>query len=48
MGGKYSVLAKNYDDMAWHSLYTNSRFKALRFWLKALMKYELIEFTVRK
>ena len=49
MGGKYSVLARNYKDVAWSvSEYTDSRLKAIRVWLKALLKYELVEFTVRK
>lgn len=49
MGGKYSVLARNYNDEVWPvALHTNSRFKAYKVWLKALRKYEMVEFTVRK
>lgn len=48
MGGKYSVLARNYEDRIWYvALYTDSRLKAIKVWLKALLKYELVEFTVR-
>lgn len=49
MGGKYSVLARDYKDEVWYvALYTNSKFKAIKVWIKALFKYELVEFTVRK
>lgn len=49
MGGKYEVTARNYDDQLWGIiLHTNSRFKAIITWLKALRKYELVEFCVRK
>lgn len=49
MGGKYSVLARNYHNGVWDIvLYTNSRIKAVSVWIEALFKYELVEFTVRK
>ena len=49
MSGKYCIMAKNYSSYVWDIvLYTDSRFKAIRVWIKALSKYELVEFTVRK
>jgi hypothetical protein len=49
MGGKYSVLARDYEERVWSvALYTNSRFTAIKVWIKALFRYELVEFTVRK
>lgn len=49
MGGKYEVTARNYDDQLWGIiLYTNSVFKAIKTLLKALRKYELVTFCVRK
>ena len=49
MGGKYSILARDYKDDIWEvALYTNNLFKAIKVYIKALRKYELIEFTVRK
>lgn len=49
MGGKYSVLARNYEERVWSvAFYTNSKFAAIEVWIKALFKYELVEFTVRK
>lgn len=48
MGGKYSILARDYKDKAWYELYTNSIFKAIIVWIKALFKYELVDFTIRK
>ena len=49
MSGKYSIYAKDYKDIIWQvALLTDSRFKAIKIWLKALLKYELIEFVVRK
>lgn len=49
MGGKYSILARNYKDEVWMVvLYTNNKFTAIKVWIKALLKYELVEFTIRK
>lgn len=49
MGGKYSVMAKNYHSDIWDViLYTDCRIKAVKVWIRALFKYELVEFTVRK
>ncbi len=49
MGGKYSVLARNYEERVWSvALYTNSKFTAVKVLIRALFKYELVEFTVRK
>lgn len=49
MGGKYSILARNYRDEVWMvALYTNNIFKAIKVWIKALLKYESVEFTIRK
>lgn len=49
MSGKYCIMAKNYISDVWDiALYTDSIFKAIRVWIKALSKYELVEFTVRK
>ena len=49
MGGKYSILGRNYKDKVWmEALSTNSRIKAIKVWIRALIKYELVEFTVRK
>lgn len=49
MGGKYSVIARNYEDNIWQvALYTDSLFKAIKVWIKSLFKYELVEFSVRK
>ena len=49
MSGKYSIYAKDYKDIIWEvALITDSKFKAIKIWLKALFKYELVEFAVRK
>ena len=49
MGGKYSILAKNYEEEVWNvALYTDSFFKAIYVYIKALFNYQLIEFTIRK
>lgn len=49
MGGKYSVLARNYEDRVYDvALYTDSKLKAIKVWIKALFKYELVKFTIRK
>ena len=49
MGGKYTILARDYDDTAWSvALYTDSRAKAFVIWVKALFRYELVDFEVRK
>lgn len=49
MGGKYSVLARDYEERVWSvALYTNSRFTAIKVWIKALFRYELVEFAIRK
>lgn len=49
MSGKCSILERNYEERVWSvTLYTNSRFTAIEVWIKALFRYELVEFTVRK
>jgi hypothetical protein len=49
MGGKYSILAKNYQNDYWSvGTYTNNLFKAMYIWVRASFKYELVEFTIRK
>ena len=49
MGGKYEILARNYTDEYWRvGENTNNIIKALAVWIMALVKYELIEFNVRK
>ena len=49
MSDKYSVMARNYNDKMWEvALYTNNKIKAVKVWIKALFKYELVEFVVRK
>lgn len=49
MGGKYCIMARNYHHEVWDvALYTDSVFKAVKVWIKALCKYELVEFSVRK
>lgn len=49
MGGRYSIFARNYKDDFWQvSAFTNYKIEALIVWIKALRKYELVEFTVRK
>ena len=49
MSGKYSILARNYEDRIWEvALNTDNRLLAIRVYIKALFKYELVEFTARK
>ncbi len=49
MGGKYGVLARDYEDVAWRiSEFTDSRSKALMTYIKARIKYQLVELSVRK
>lgn len=49
MSGKYSVFARNYEDRIWEiALYTDSKLLAIRVYIKALFKYELVKFEVRK
>lgn len=49
MGGKYSILAKDYQNNYWSvGVYTNNLFKAICIWIRASLKYELVEFTIRK
>ena len=49
MGGKYSILARDYEDEIWSvAFYTNSLIKAVKVYIRALFKYELVEFTIRK
>ena len=49
MSGKYSILARNYEDRIWEvALYTDNLLLAIKVYIKALLKYERVEFTVRK
>ena len=49
MGGKYFILARNYDDILWQfDLYTNSFIKFIWSAIKCILKYELIDFGIRK
>ena len=49
MGGKYSITARNYDDIVWrYDLYTNNLIVFLKACIKCLVKYELVEIGVRK
>ena len=49
MGGKYCILARNYKDVAWRiSEYTDSAIKAAVTYVKARIKYQLVELSVRK
>ena len=49
MGGKYFILARNYDDILWQfDLYTNSFIKFIWSAIKCILKYELIDFSIRK
>ena len=49
MGGKYSITARNYDDIAWqYDLYTNNLIAFLKACIKCLVKYELVEIGIRK
>jgi len=49
MSGKYSILAKNYSDRLYSvSVWTDSRFKAIKALIGALRKYDLVEFRRRR
>ena len=49
MGGKYCILAKNYDYMFWMcSDCTDSLFKALIQLIKAYRKYDFVQLEIRK
>lgn len=49
MGGKYQIRAGQYEGKAWEVVvYTNSIFKAVKMWIYSLLKYELVEFVIRK
>ena len=49
MSGKYSVFARNYKDRIWEiALYTDNILLAIRVYIKALFKYELVKLEVRK
>lgn len=49
MGGRYSVHARNYKDVAWMiGLYTDNLLQAIFTWIKALFLYDLVEFTTRR
>lgn len=46
---KYQIFAKNYDDYSWYvALYTDSILKALKIWIKAMKKYDVVEVRVIK
>lgn len=49
MGGKYCILAKNYDYMFWmYSDCTDSLFKAIILMVKACRKYDFVQLEIRK
>lgn len=49
MSGKYSILARNYEDRIWGiALYTDNTLLAIRVYINALLKYELVEFGIKK
>lgn len=49
MGGKYSILAKNYGYMYWNcSDCTNSLLEALIWLIKAHRKYDYVQLEIRK
>lgn len=49
MGHRYAILAKDYKDKIWKiTFYTNSKFLMIKTLIKALFRYELINFCVRK
>lgn len=49
MGGKYYVIARNYDDMVWqYDLYTNSFIKFIGAVIKCTIRYELVDLGVRR
>ena len=49
MGGKYSILAKNYGYMFWmYSDCTDNLFKALIQLIKAYRKYDFVQLEIRK
>ena len=46
---KYQIFAKNYDSYIWDvALYTDSILKALKVWIKAMKKYDVVEVRVIK
>lgn len=46
---KYQIFAKNYDSYIWDvALYTDSILKALKIWIKAMKKYDVVEVRVIK
>ena len=49
MSNKYSILAKNYIDRLYPvNVRTNSRFKAIKTFIRALRKYDVVEFIRRR
>ena len=49
MGGKYSVIAKNYNDLPWQfDLYTNNLIKFLGAVIYCVIKYEIVDIGIRK
>ena len=49
MGGKYAILARDYEDVAWEiAECTDSAIKAAVTYIKARIKYQLVELSVRK
>lgn len=46
---KYQIFAKNYDSYVWDvALYTDSILKALKVWIKAIKKYDVVEVRIIK
>ena len=49
MGGKYSVIARNYDDMVWqYDLYANNLIKFIGAVIYCVIKYEIVDIGVRR
>lgn len=49
MSSKYSILAKNYNDRRYSMVeWEYSRFKAIKTFIKALRKYDVVEFIRRR
>ena len=49
MGGKYLVIARNYNYGDWQfSLYTNSFIKFMRAVIKCVIKYDVVDISIRK
>lgn len=49
MGEKYTVIARDYKDKAWmYHADTNNLLRAIIALIQAAVKYELVDFTIRK